>query len=983
MRTTCLRKAPAVLSVLGVLTLLQCASIQESIRERIERQEYADAIERGEEWLVDNGPKDDDRPRVEQVRRLVAEAHLRQAQAGDYVDAYRAYRSRFADRRLYGAFLDEALLSESRAFLRDRLHECNDLARYREFRDRYGAAPDLPRVRGAEVALAYRLASQQDDVNAYASFRRDYEAWPEARAQNATARQREMEIARDVAEHGNTPMALKGFLGRYGTWPEAREAVSRFEEMLIEFEWKDVVRNDTWEAYLGFADRYPASPHFEEAESLGRVRWGFAGPAGPDELRAVITQLDDREPHDVQAYVQVLDEVGDAVGGLPESHFEVFENGNAIAISSFAGMESDRPADIVFVLDTTGSMKDEIGGVKSAAIQFAESLRMRNRDIRLGLVTFGDDVRKVYPRSGGLTSSVDSFRDWVSKQSADGGGDDPENSLGALVAATKLSFRKDAQVVFILITDAPPHQRDRVTPESVATVAQKLLARRVTLFSVSPNLGHFQFLASSLGGRLFELDRRASFSAILMRISTMTAKQYQLGYDSPSAPKTKRTLRVRVHRDNAWIRTYRLESRDVSCLLALAADSNRIVAGTRDAGLWVSPDGGEHWHATTADLDTRSFETLMAGSTGTWVLAVSSAGRLFRSVDAGETWAACPEGPSRVVHIVQDPYVADRLFALDDKQFWATEDGGRTWSPGVDRPADASAETLAFDPVEPETAWLLGATGARASRDRGLTWATSVLTAPSPGVELSACRFFSHRAWRGILYAVTARGELARSTDRGKSWKVLFPGVFQGQPRRAQSLVFDPSSRHWLLLATDLGVLASRDAGASWFQLSQAATPTGDASLLTVGPDGRLLLASRLSGDVSVLNPVADREFISGNVYFAYDSAEIDAKLQSFLRELADHMRKRPDVRLRVEGHTDDIGDEAYNLQLSISRAASIQAYLATRGISANRVLVEGHGKSRPMVPNTSAINRARNRRVELTLVSRIRPLPAYSLAPQ
>jgi outer membrane protein OmpA-like peptidoglycan-associated protein len=93
-----------------------------------------------------------------------------------------------------------------------------------------------------------------------------------------------------------------------------------------------------------------------------------------------------------------------------------------------------------------------------------------------------------------------------------------------------------------------------------------------------------------------------------------------------------------------------------------------------------------------------------------------------------------------------------------------------------------------------------------------------------------------------------------------------------------------------------------------------------------------------------------------------------DALLADSARVLDDVMlslQAQPEVRVRVEGHTDDMGDDDVNLRLSQRRALSVVNYLVGMGIDRARLTYEGYGETRPLLPNDSAENRARNRRVE------------------
>jgi len=110
---------------------------------------------------------------------------------------------------------------------------------------------------------------------------------------------------------------------------------------------------------------------------------------------------------------------------------------------------------------------------------------------------------------------------------------------------------------------------------------------------------------------------------------------------------------------------------------------------------------------------------------------------------------------------------------------------------------------------------------------------------------------------------------------------------------------------------------------------------------------------------------------IESKVNFGFDSAEIDPSSHSLLDQVALTIKANPQLRrVRVEGHTDDRGSEAYNRQLSQDRAESVVRYLVQRGVSAQRLEAVGYGESRPLVPGTGEAVWSRNRRVEFTILA-------------
>jgi len=106
-------------------------------------------------------------------------------------------------------------------------------------------------------------------------------------------------------------------------------------------------------------------------------------------------------------------------------------------------------------------------------------------------------------------------------------------------------------------------------------------------------------------------------------------------------------------------------------------------------------------------------------------------------------------------------------------------------------------------------------------------------------------------------------------------------------------------------------------------------------------------------------------------VYFANDSSDLLAASVTILNNGVTTLKRRSDIHVEVAAHTDSIGSAAYNQALSERRAASVKAYLISHGINANRLTSKGYGESQPVANNMEATGRAKNRRVELRVLSK------------
>lgn len=104
-------------------------------------------------------------------------------------------------------------------------------------------------------------------------------------------------------------------------------------------------------------------------------------------------------------------------------------------------------------------------------------------------------------------------------------------------------------------------------------------------------------------------------------------------------------------------------------------------------------------------------------------------------------------------------------------------------------------------------------------------------------------------------------------------------------------------------------------------------------------------------------------------IYFDFDRYDVKPEYRDLLREHARYLRSRPDLRLRLEGHTDERGSREYNIGLGDRRAQAVKRALVLHGVSEDQLRTISYGEERPAVEESNEEAWAKNRRVELDYV--------------
>jgi hypothetical protein len=180
-------------------------------------------------------------------------------------------------------------------------------------------------------------------------------------------------------------------------------------------------------------------------------------------------------------------------------------------------------ADLVFVIDTTGSMNDKIDGLVESCQTFVDKLATKHIEWAAAVVGFGDlTVEGDRIVATPFSSSADRVKSLLRRLPRySGGGNEGESSLEALQAALdQPGYRDGATKVIVLITDEPALQR-KLRP---STMSGRLREAGAIAFVLSPNIKYFRSIAADTGGEWWNVESGGDFSKILAAFDKIATK---------------------------------------------------------------------------------------------------------------------------------------------------------------------------------------------------------------------------------------------------------------------------------------------------------------------------------------------------------------------------------------------------------------------------------------------------------------------------
>ncbi|WP_437752773.1 carboxypeptidase regulatory-like domain-containing protein [Sorangium sp. So ce1389] len=136
--------------------------------------------------------------------------------------------------------------------------------------------------------------------------------------------------------------------------------------------------------------------------------------------------------------------------------------------------------------------------------------------------------------------------------------------------------------------------------------------------------------------------------------------------------------------------------------------------------------------------------------------------------------------------------------------------------------------------------------------------------------------------------------------------------------------------------------------------------------------DTRAQLTVNKRPKVSLVKVQGNEIKISRQIHFETDSAKILGDSNALMEEIADVLQRNPNIRkVEIQGHTDNTGGREHNQTLSEARANSVRAWLTRAGVDGSRLVAKGYGQDRPVAPNVTPANKAKNRRVQFIILEK------------
>ena len=256
--------------------------------------------------------------------------------------------------------------------------------------------------------------------------------------------------------------------------------------------------------------------------------------ADKEEIDITVRSIDITRFPETKLIIEAYNKLGEPLDTLLPEQITIYERGipfSAIAVEKIP-VANNLPWDFIFLVDITGTMQPLIDGVVENLNEFVRNLKLRGIDYRLGLILFSDIIERVYQP----TTDAETFLAWLKDVRAYGGGDEKENALEALVAASnRMTFRDEANRVAILITDAPYHQKgefgDGRTQETTESIIDRMNRHDIRVFTITPpRLRNYVRISEQTRGTTYDIAY--PFAVVLENFTRQITNLFLVTYRS-------------------------------------------------------------------------------------------------------------------------------------------------------------------------------------------------------------------------------------------------------------------------------------------------------------------------------------------------------------------------------------------------------------------------------------------------------------------
>jgi outer membrane protein OmpA-like peptidoglycan-associated protein len=248
---------------------------------------------------------------------------------------------------------------------------------------------------------------------------------------------------------------------------------------------------------------------------------------------------------------------------------------------------------------------------------------------------------------------------------------------------------------------------------------------------------------------------------------------------------------------------------------------------------------------------------------------------------------------------------------------------------------------------------------------------------PFPGSVLAEAmskhvRFDAHE----FRYRDEATKQSTTKTVKGEYWSLLYE-VRTPSGERVTDISVLEFFENFKQAALEMGgkvvyedtgylvfTLPKDDGGTTWCEIMPVAS-MGQVYMRIIDEKG---LKTSLTFGPDQLHEAIERDgkVLLYGILFDIDKANLKQESDKQLQHIVTLLVKHPELKLEIQGHTDDQGEADYNMDLSQRRAETVQTYLKVFGIEPGRLVAKGYGESQPVASNDTEEGRSKNRRVEL-----------------